>query len=42
MYAMKGGKTAKEVIVKMIGNSLSTQTKIDENRWLWGGLLWNV
>jgi hypothetical protein len=41
MYGMKAGKGAKEVIVDMIGKSLSTQTKIDQNRWLWGGLNWN-
>lgn len=41
MYAMKGGKGSKEILVDMISKSLSTQTKIDENRWLWGGLNWN-
>lgn len=41
MYGMKAGKGAKEVIVDMIGKSLSTQTKIDQNRWLWGGINWN-
>lgn len=42
MYAIKGGRGAKEVIVEMIGKSLSTQNKINNNRWLWGGLVWNV
>ena len=41
MYGMKGGKGSKEVIVDMIHKSISTQTKIDGNRWLWGGLAWN-
>ena len=42
MYAMKGSKGAKEVIIGMIGKSLTTQTKIDQNRWLFGGIRWNV
>ncbi len=41
MYGMKAGKGAKDVIVDMIRKSLSTQTKIDQNRWLLGGLNWN-
>lgn len=41
MYGMKGGKGSKEVIVEMIHKSISTQTKIDGNRWLWGWLKWN-
>lgn len=42
MYAMKGGKGSRATIVDMIGKSLSTQNKIDQNRWLWGNLKWNV
>jgi RNA ligase len=42
MYAMKGGKGSRATIVDMISKSLTTQTKIDQNRWLWGGLKWNV
>lgn len=41
MYAIKGGKGSKDVIIDMISKSLSTQTKIDQSRWLWGGLKWN-
>ena len=41
MYAMKGGKGSKEVIVEMIHKSISTQTKIDTCRWLWRDLKWN-
>ena len=41
MYGMKSGKGSKEVIVGMIRKSLSTQSKIDQNRWLWGNLDWN-
>ncbi len=42
MYAMKGGKGSRDTIVDMINKSLSNQTKIDQNRWLWGNLKWNV
>jgi RNA ligase len=42
MYAMKGGKGSRATIVDMISKSLTTQTKIDQNRWLWGELKWNV
>jgi RNA ligase len=42
MYAMKGGKGSRATIVDMISKSLSTQTKIDQNRWLWGHLKWNA
>jgi RNA ligase len=42
MYAMKGGKGSRQTIVDMISKSLSTQAKIDQNRWLFGELKWNV
>lgn len=42
MYAMKGGKGSLATIVDMISKSLTNQTKIDDNRWLWGELKWNV
>jgi RNA ligase len=41
MYAMKSGRGAKEVLVNMIGNSISTQPKVDKNRWMWKSLNWN-
>lgn len=41
MYAMKGGKGSRVTIVDMIRKSLVNQTKIDQNRWLWGGLNWH-
>jgi RNA ligase len=41
MYSMRSGKNAYEVITDMIGKSLSSQTKIDQNRWLFGNLKWN-
>jgi RNA ligase len=41
MYEMKAGKGSQEVLIKMIGKSLSSQTKIDSARWMWGNLKWN-
>jgi len=41
MYAMKGGKGSQEVLIEMIGKSLSSQPKIDAVRWMWGNLSWN-
>ncbi len=41
MYGMKNGRGSKQIIVDMIRKSLTTQTKIDENRWLFGSLNWN-
>ena len=41
MYAMKGGKGSKEVLIDMIGKSLGSQPKIETSRWLWGNLDWN-
>jgi len=42
MYAMKNGKGSSQTIVDMISKSLSTQAKINDNRWLFGELKWNV
>jgi RNA ligase len=41
MYAMKSGRGSKEVLIEMIGKSLSSQTKIDNSRWMFGGIEWN-
>lgn len=41
MYGMKQGKNSKVIICEMINKSLSSQTKIDDNRWLWSGHQWN-
>ena len=41
MYAMRNGKGSLDTIVDMISKSITNQTKIDQNRWLWGGLNWN-
>jgi len=41
MYSMRSGKNAHEAITDMIRKSLSSQTKIDQNRLLFGNLKWN-
>jgi RNA ligase len=41
MYAMKAGKGSQEVLIDMIGKSLSSQPKIDAARWMFGGIDWN-
>jgi RNA ligase len=41
MYAMKAGRGSKEVLIEMIGKSLSSQPKIDTARWMFGGIDWN-
>jgi RNA ligase len=42
MYGMKSGRGSTEIILDMIGNSLTSQTKVDKNRWLWKNLNWNL
>jgi RNA ligase len=41
MYAMKGGKGSKEVLIEMIGKSLGSQPKINDARWMFGSINWN-
>ena len=41
MYAIRGGRPTVEVIKEMIRKSLTSQTKLNDNRWLWGNLDWN-
>jgi hypothetical protein len=41
MYGMKGGKGSRGILVEMIAKSLSSQSKIDSARWMWGNLDWN-
>ena len=41
MYGMKGGKGSRGILVEMIAKSLSSQSKIDTARWMWGGIKWN-
>jgi len=41
MFNLHRGVPVRDLLVNSIGKSLSTQTKIDENRWMFGGLKWN-
>ena len=41
MYAMKQGKDVKGIILDKIQKSTTSQTKVDENRWLFGNIKWN-
>ncbi len=41
MYAMKSGRGSKEILIDLIGKSLSSQPKIDSVRWMFGGIEWN-
>jgi RNA ligase len=40
MYSMKAGKGSQEVLIDMIKKSLSSQTKIDNIRWMFGNIKW--
>jgi RNA ligase len=42
MYSMRSGNSAKEVITTMISKSTISQTKLNQNRWLWRNHQWNV
>ena len=41
MYGMKNGKGSRGILVEMIEKSLSSQSKIDSARWMFGGIKWN-
>jgi len=40
MYSMKAGKGSQEVLIDIIKKSLSSQTKIDNIRWMFGNIKW--
>jgi hypothetical protein len=42
MYGLWQKKPVKDIILDLIQKCLSSQTKIDNNRWLWGGHVWNI
>lgn len=41
MYGLRKGRGARDMLVDSIAKSLSSQTKVDSSRWMWGGLRWN-
>lgn len=41
MYGMWKGNDVKDIILDLINKSISSQTKIDSNRWMWSYHKWN-
>ena len=42
LYGMRKGMNLKDMLKESIGKSLSTQTKVDEARWMFGDIHWNT
>jgi hypothetical protein len=40
MYQLRKGVPVKDLVIEQIRKSLSNQTKIDNNRWLFGNIQW--
>lgn len=40
MYGLRKGRGARDMLVDSIAKSLSSQTKVDSSRWMWGSLYW--
>ena len=41
MFGMKQGKECKQLLIDSIEKSLSSQTKLNDSRWMFGGISWN-
>jgi RNA ligase len=41
MFSMKQGKECKQLLIDSIEKSLSSQTKLNDSRWMFGGISWN-
>ncbi len=41
MFGMKQGKECKQLLTDSIEKSLSSQTKLNDSRWMFGGISWN-
>jgi RNA ligase len=41
MFKLRKGFPIKDLLIEQIRKSLSSQTKIDASRWMWGNLDWN-
>jgi hypothetical protein len=41
MFKLRKGFPIKDLLIEQIRKSLSSQTKIDAARWMWGNLDWN-
>lgn len=40
MYDLRRGKSVQDILREMVTKSTYSQTKVDENRWIWGYLKW--
>jgi hypothetical protein len=40
MYQLRKGVPVKDLVIEQIRKSLGSQTKIDNNRWLFGNIKW--
>ena len=41
MFGMKQGKECKQLLIDSIEKSLTSQTKLNDSRWMFGGISWN-
>ncbi len=41
MFGMKQGKECKQLLTDSIEKSLTSQTKLNDSRWMFGGISWN-
>ena len=41
LFSMRNGEQARDLVVKSIASSTSSQSRIDAARWLWGNHSWN-
>ena len=41
MFGMKQGKECKQLLIESIEKSLTSQTKLNDSRWMFGGISWN-
>lgn len=42
MFAMRTGRNPRELLIESIGKNLSTQTRVDNARWMWDGAKWTI
>lgn len=42
MFAMRTGKKPRVLLVETIEKNLSTQTRVDNARWMWNGATWTI
>ena len=41
MYGLRKGQGVRDMLVDSAAKSISSQTKVDSSRWMWGNLRWN-